>query len=72
MQVTILDEAENDLEEGYYFYENQSSGLGNYFLESLFTDIDSLEYNGGIHLKVYGHYRLLSKKFPYAIYYKLP
>jgi len=44
--------------------------LGRYFLESLFSDIDSLKLNAGIHTKVFGYYRLLSKRFPYAVYYK--
>lgn len=35
MRVTILDAAEKDIEEGYHFYERQSSGLGAYFLDSL-------------------------------------
>jgi len=42
VKVTILDAAEKDLEQGYHFYERQSPGLGAYFLDSLFADIDSL------------------------------
>jgi hypothetical protein len=42
VRVRILDAAERDLEEGYRFYERQSAGLGSYFLDSLFSDIDSL------------------------------
>lgn len=48
VRVKILDAAERDLEEGYRFYERQSSGLGSYFLDSLYSDIDSLAYFGGI------------------------
>ena len=51
------------------FYERQQEGLGGYFLESLFSDIDSLRLYAGIHLKVFGNHRLLSKRFPYAVYY---
>lgn len=71
MRVRILDNAERDLEEGYHFYERQSPGLGTYFLDSLYSDIDSLSYFGGIHCIVFGHHRLLSKRFPFAIYYKI-
>lgn len=53
------------------FYEKQGEGLGEYFFDSLFSDIDSLVLYGGIHAKVYGYHRMLSKRFPYAIYYKL-
>ena len=43
--------------------------MGNYFLESLFSDIESLGLYAGIHSKRFGFRRLLSKRFPYAIYY---
>jgi plasmid stabilization system protein ParE len=33
------------------------------------ADIESLWLYGGIHNKVFGLYRLLSKRFPYGIYY---
>ncbi len=69
MRVEILNTAENDLEEGFRFYEAQSVGLGAYFLDSLFSDIDSLAFFAGIHQKHSGYYRLLAKKFPFAVYY---
>ena len=68
MKITILDVAERDLEEGFRLYEKQSPGFGSYFLDSPFSDIDSLSYIEGIHLKVFGYFRLLSKRFPFAIY----
>ncbi len=71
MQVTILDAAEGDIEEGYRFYERQSSGLGTYFLDSLYSDIDSLAYFGGIHRIICNHHRLLSKRFTYVVYYRI-
>ena len=43
MNVRILEFASQDLIEGYRFYERQQQGLGNYFLDSLFSDIDSLQ-----------------------------
>lgn len=49
----------------------KSPGIGSYFLDSLFSDIDSLRVYAGIHLKKFGFYRLLSKRFPYAIYYSM-
>ena len=69
MKVVILPSACDDLIDGFHFYEDQAEGLGIYFLESLFSDIDSLVLYAGIHRKVFGNYRLLSKRFPYAIYY---
>lgn len=67
--VQILSEAEDDLEEGREFYENQGENLGNYFWDSLLSDIESLGIYPGIHNKDYGFYRMFSKRFPYAIYY---
>jgi plasmid stabilization system protein ParE len=69
MKLAILPSARDDLADGFGFYERQQEGLGSYFLESLFSDIDSLRLYAGIHLKVFGFFRLLSKRFPYAVYY---
>ncbi len=49
----------------------KGEGLGSYFLDGLFSEIDSLLLYAGIHGKVFGYHRLLVKRFPYAIYYKL-
>jgi hypothetical protein len=50
MIVSISSDAEADLAEGFWFYERQSPGLGEYFRSCLIADIDSLAYYGGIHL----------------------
>ena len=71
MNVRILDEAEQDLIDGFRFYKIQDEGLGDYFLDSLFSDIDSLRLYAGIHSVHLGYHRLLSKRFPYAVYYKV-
>ena len=71
MKTRVLSSAFNDLADGRDFYEQQTEGLGGYFLDSLFSDIDSLVLYAGIHRKVFGLHRLLSKRFPYAIYYQL-
>lgn len=68
MRVRILASAFNDLAEGREFYERKEAGLGDYFLDSLFSDIGSLVLYAGIHRKVLGFHRLLSKRFPYAVY----
>ena len=71
MKIAILNEATQDLRDGFTFYESQEHGLGDYFLNTLFADIDSLKLYAGIHVQVFGFYRLLSSRFPYAIYYSL-
>ncbi len=72
MRLRILDTASRDLTEGYRFYEIQQAGLGSYFLDSLYSDIDSLLLYAGIHAVYFGQYhRALSKRFPFAIYYQV-
>lgn len=72
MKIKILASAKQDLVAGYWFYEKQAEGLGAYFLDTLFSDIDSLAIYAGIHPKYFGKYhRLLSKRFPFAIYYRV-
>jgi len=71
MKVRILDEAKQDLLDGFRFYEMQDTGLGDYFLDSLFSDIDSLCLYAGVHSVHFGYHRLLSRRFPFAVYYKV-
>src|SRR5206468_10098957 len=71
MKIRILDSALADLEKGRGIYEEQGEGLGSYFLDSLFSDIDSLAVFGGVHAVRFGYHRLLAKRFPYAVYYKM-
>jgi plasmid stabilization system protein ParE len=71
MKIEILAEAELDLVAGFYFYERQREGLGQYFRDALTADVDSLMIYAGIHPINSGYYRFLSPKFPYAIYYKM-
>jgi hypothetical protein len=71
MRIRLLSSAFNDLVRGRNFYEQQGDGLGGYFLDSLFSDIDSLMLYAGIHRKVFSFPRLSSKRFPHAIYYRL-
>ena len=68
--VRIGASAERDLIVGFNFYEHQAADLGQYFLDSLFSDIDALTLHAGIHPKpIAGLYRSLSRRFPFAIYY---
>lgn len=72
MKLRILNAASQDLIEGYRFYEKQQGGLGGYFLDALYSDIDSLLLYAGIHAVFYRQYhRALSKRFPFAIYYRV-
>ena len=49
MTLEILDTAREDLKRGYRFYENQAAGLGDYFLDSIYSDLSwnpSIEIRG--------------------------
>ncbi len=72
MKIKILNSATNDLMDAYWFYENQEEKLGNYFLDSLFSDIASLKIYAGVHAIHFSKYRrMLSKRFPFAVYYQI-
>jgi plasmid stabilization system protein ParE len=70
MKIRILDRAEEDLIQGFAFYNEQQAGIGDYFLDSLASDIDSLRLYAGVHsIHFGGYHRQLSKRFPFAVYY---
>ena len=71
MTLRLLSLAEDDLLEGFRFYERQEVGVGSYFLDSLYSDIESLRLYAGIHRRLFGYHRLLSKRFPFGIYYDI-
>jgi hypothetical protein len=58
-----------DLQQGKDFYEANQEGIGDYFFDSVIADIESLRLYAGIHSKQFGLYRMLAKRFPFAIYY---
>ena len=66
MRVLVSADAEDDLVDGARFYDSIEPGLGVRFIDSLLSDIDSLHSYAGIHTKLWGYYRLLSQRLPYA------
>ena len=69
MRVELRAEARRDLEEGAWFYEGLGQGLGQYFIESVLSDISLLGVQAGIHSVVLGLHCKPAKRFPFAIYY---
>ncbi|MEM9281851.1 MAG: type II toxin-antitoxin system RelE/ParE family toxin [Verrucomicrobiota bacterium] len=68
--IRISEEALQDLNEGFLFYEAQQIGLGDYFVSSLRSDIERLRIAGGTHRVVFqDFYRLICNIFPFAVYY---
>ena len=41
MIVNLSSDAETDIGDGYWFYEQQADGLGDYFRDCMIADIDS-------------------------------
>jgi hypothetical protein len=70
-KVILLDDAVDDLAVGRRFYDGQGEGIGTYFVTSLLSDISSLHLYSGIHSIHFGFHRVLSKRFPFAVYYEV-
>ena len=49
MKVRVLRPALEDLANGRRFYDRQQAGVGSYFFNSLFSEIDSLLLHAGAH-----------------------
>jgi hypothetical protein len=64
-----LDDVEFDLRDGREFYDHQQAGIGDYLVDSILADAESLVLYAGVHSTHYGFFRMLGKTFPFAIYY---
>jgi hypothetical protein len=71
MRVRVLRPALEDIASGRQFYDAHSRGVGDYFFDSIFSEIDSLVLYAGIHRVCFGFHRLLARRFPFAIYYRV-
>jgi plasmid stabilization system protein ParE len=69
--IFLTELAQDDIESSREFYEKQSLHLGTYFYDSLLADLDALRFYAGIHQKHYGFFRMLTRRFPYALYYDI-
>ena len=69
-RIKISEEAVQDLNNGYWFYEFQEKGLGDYFASSLRSEIDRLQFYAGIQSVVHEDFHhVVCKKFPFGIFY---
>jgi hypothetical protein len=71
MNVVTLEDAAEDIESGRRFYEFRQPGIGSYFVDSILSDLESLKLYAGVHSKQFGFHRMLSKRFPFGIYYEV-
>jgi plasmid stabilization system protein ParE len=69
MQIRLRPEARLDIYEASRFYDRQSDGLGDRFVESIFEDMERLAQLAGIHSKRGRYFRIFSQKFPFMICY---
>ncbi len=69
--VVILKEVIEDIKERKRFYDQIQMGIGDYFWDCIVADIESLLIFAGIHKKRNDLFQMLSKRFPYSIYYEI-
>jgi plasmid stabilization system protein ParE len=69
-RVIILADAAEDIEAARDFYEAQEPGIGEYCVDSLLADIESLGLFSGIHPLHFEFHRMLASRFPFGIYYR--
>lgn len=71
-RIRVLAPARRDLVAGFRFYEKQAEGIGRYFLDTLYSDIESLRISTGVHAVQFDrYYQLLSKRFPWSVPYRV-
>ena len=70
-ELIIAPEAQQDVDEAYYWYENRRLGLGEEFLGCVDACIQAIHRMPELHAKVHEKYRrALVRRFPYAIFYE--
>jgi predicted glycoside hydrolase/deacetylase ChbG (UPF0249 family) len=69
-EIVVLAEAVHDIEAARDFYEVQEVGVGDYFVDSLLSDLQRLGELSGVHPKHFDFHRMLATHFPFAIYYR--
>ena len=70
-ELIIAPEAQQDVDEAYYWYENRRLGLGEEFLGCVDACIQAIRRMPELHAKVHEEYRrALVRRFPYAIFYE--
>ena len=67
----LLPEAKADVADAYFWYEEQSPGLGREFLRCVETSLLAIQRNPLIYPTVHESYRRsLVRRFPYAIFFE--
>ena len=67
----MAEEAEQDIDEAYGYYERQRAGLGEEFMGSVDACIQAICRTPDMHQFAYKQYRrALLGRFPYAVFYE--
>ncbi len=69
MNAVLRAEVRGDIVKGASFFDGQRDGLGDYFIDCVFSDLRELETQAVLHEVVFGLHRKLVNRFPFAIYY---
>jgi toxin ParE1/3/4 len=68
----FLPEVEEDVFNGYVWYETKSRGLGEDFLRMFYASANEIPWHPLLYPKVYQDFRRrLIRRFPYAIYFTI-
>ncbi|NTW17318.1 MAG: type II toxin-antitoxin system RelE/ParE family toxin [Syntrophaceae bacterium] len=68
----FVPEVEEDVINGYIWYESKSKGLGEEFLRIFYACANEISWNPLLYPKVYQEFRRrLLRRFPYAIYFTI-
>jgi plasmid stabilization system protein ParE len=69
-EVRYAPEAEYDVAEGYSFYEDRATGLGEEFLRAVDACISRIARSPEAHQRIYKTYRrAVVRRFPYVVIY---
>ena len=69
--LTVTDDAWQDLRQGRLFYRGRENWLGDYFMETFFSEAASLLLFCGRHRRALGCHVVKMGRFPYSIFYRL-
>lgn len=71
VELILAQEAQQDIEEAYGWFEEQRVGLGEDFLTCVDACIQKICRRPGLYAKIHEEYRrALVRRFPYAIFYE--
>ncbi len=72
LSVYLRPEAEQDIEEAANWYEKQSTGLGNEFLDEILVTLERVAELPSLYPSIHRNaQRALTHRFPFGIYYRV-